>query len=98
MQDRPGHQQSTGDPARPAARPAYTGPISSAGPLHPILEGTIIDTVLTNRLDGSASAPVNCLVTNPVFSHDGRNVLIPAGSRSRSRRQRGSLRGFGGQP
>jgi hypothetical protein len=31
-----------------------------------VLEGTIIDTVLTNRLDGTSAAPVNCLVTNPV--------------------------------
>jgi type IV secretion system protein VirB10 len=45
------------------------------------LEGTLIDTVLTNRLDGSVAAPVNCLVTNPVYSHDGRQVLIPAGAR-----------------
>ena len=62
-------------------RPAYTGPISSNGPLHPVLEGTLIDTVLTNRLDGSVAAPVNCLVTNAVYSHDGRRVLIPAGAR-----------------
>jgi type IV secretory pathway VirB10-like protein len=62
-------------------RPVATGPISSSGPLHPVLEGTLIDAVLTNRLDGSAAAPVNCLVTNPVYSHDGRFVLIPAGSR-----------------
>ena len=62
-------------------RPIATGPISSNGPLHPVLEGTVIDTVLTNRLDGSGAAPVNCLVTNPVYSHDGRVVLIPAGSR-----------------
>ena len=40
-----------------------------------------MDAVLTNRLDGSAAAPVNCLVTNPIYSHDGRFVLIPAGSR-----------------
>jgi type IV secretion system protein TrbI len=64
-----------------STRPASTGPISSAGPVHRILEGTVIDTVLTNRLDGSASAPVNCLVTSPIYSHDGRFVLIPAGSR-----------------
>jgi type IV secretion system protein VirB10 len=51
------------------------------GPLHPVLEGTLIDAVLTNRLDGSVAAPVNCLVTNPVYSHDGRQVLIPAGAR-----------------
>ncbi|MGE3341847.1 MAG: TrbI/VirB10 family protein [Vicinamibacterales bacterium] len=66
---------------RSAVRPAATGPISSLGPLHPVLEGTLIDAVLTNRLDGSVAAPVNCLVTNPVYSHDGRHVLIPAGAR-----------------
>jgi type IV secretory pathway VirB10-like protein len=62
-------------------RPIATGPISSVGPLHPVLEGTLIDAVLTNRLDGSVAAPVNCLVTNPVYSHDGRHILIPAGAR-----------------
>lgn len=62
-------------------RPTSTGPISSVGPLHPVVEGTLIDAVLTNRLDGSVAAPVNCLVTNPVYSHDGRHVLIPAGAR-----------------
>src|SRR6266545_4670272 len=62
-------------------RLAATGPIRSTGPLHRILEGTVIDTVLTNRLDGRAAAPVNCLVTNAVYSHDGQYVVIPAGSR-----------------
>jgi type IV secretory pathway VirB10-like protein len=63
------------------ARPAATDPITSTGPLHRILQGTVIDTVLTNRLDGSTAAPVNCLVTNAVYSHDGHYVLIPAGAR-----------------
>lgn len=63
------------------ARPISTGPISSLGPLHRVLEGTVIETVLTHRLEGSAAAPVNCLVTSPVYSHDGQYVLIPAGSR-----------------
>jgi type IV secretion system protein VirB10 len=63
------------------ARPAATGPITSTGPLHRILEGTVIETVLTNRLDGGVAAPLNCLVTTPVYSHDGQYVLIPAGSR-----------------
>jgi type IV secretion system protein VirB10 len=61
--------------------PARTEAISAAGPLHPLLEGTVIDTVLTNRLDGSGTAPVNCLVTNPVYSHSGQHILIPAGAR-----------------
>jgi type IV secretion system protein VirB10 len=62
-------------------RPTATGPITSTGPLHRILEGTVIETVLTNRLDGGVAAPLNCLVTTPVYSHDGQVVLIPAGSR-----------------
>ena len=64
-----------------AQRPTHTDPISDAGPLHRILEGTIIDAVLTNRLDGGSAAPVNCLVTNPVYSHSGQQVVIPAGAR-----------------
>ena len=67
--------------ATSSLRPMATGPITSSGPRHPVLEGTLIDAVLTNRLDGGAAAPVNCLVTNPVYSHDGRHVLIPAGAR-----------------
>jgi type IV secretion system protein VirB10 len=73
---------STTAPPRPASvRPIATGPISAQGPLHQVLEGTLIDAVLTNRLDGSVAAPVNCLVTNAVYSHDGRHILIPAGAR-----------------
>jgi type IV secretion system protein VirB10 len=41
----------------------------------------VIDTVLANRLDGGAVAPVNCLVTNAVYSQDGAFVLIPPGAR-----------------
>lgn len=67
------------DDGRP--RPAFTDPIQAAGPLHRLLEGTFIDAVLTNRLDGASAAPVNCLVTNPVFSHSGQHILIPGGAR-----------------
>ena len=49
--------------------------------MHRVLEGTLIDAVLTNRLESSGIAPVNCLVTDPVYSHRGRVVLIPAGAR-----------------
>jgi type IV secretion system protein VirB10 len=53
----------------------------ATGPLHRILEGTVIDAVLVNRLDGGTAAPVNCLVTTPVYSQNGQVLLIPAGSR-----------------
>lgn len=64
---------------RNAAVTAQHEPI--VGPRYRISEGTIIDAVLTNRLDGGASSPVNCLVTNAVYSEDRRRVLIPAGAR-----------------
>ena len=68
-------------PATQNPGPVATGPISAVGPLHRVLEGTLIDAVLTNRLDGSTAAPVSCLVTNPIYSHSGQHVLIPAGAR-----------------
>jgi type IV secretion system protein TrbI len=58
-----------------------TAPMSASGPTHRLLEGTIIDAVLTNRLDGASAAPVNCLVTNPVYSHSGQHIVIPSGAR-----------------
>jgi len=78
----PGAVAPTPSPQTPESRtPPQTDPISPSGPLHRLLEGTLIDTVLTNRLDGSSKSPVNCLVTNPVYSHSGRHVVIPAGAR-----------------
>jgi type IV secretory pathway VirB10-like protein len=68
-------------PASGRRTPTNTDPISPSAPVQKLLEGTVIDTVLTNRLDGDSASPVNCLVTNPVYSHSGQQVLIPAGSR-----------------
>jgi type IV secretion system protein TrbI len=50
-------------------------------PTHTLLEGTVIETVLTNRLDGTFSGPVDCMVTTPVFSSDRRREVIPSGTR-----------------
>jgi type IV secretion system protein VirB10 len=79
-------------PAPPAAAPAAaaaTTPASSgraAGsstgsgdPQYTLYEGTVIETVLTNRLDGTFSGPVNCLVSVPVYAAD--HLVIPAGAR-----------------
>ena len=63
------------------AVPAPSQPETLVGPRYRIAEGTIIDAVLTNRLDGGSSAPVNCMVTNALYSADGRRVLVPAGAR-----------------
>jgi type IV secretion system protein TrbI len=61
--------------------PKETGPIRSTDPLQRLTEGTVIETVLINRLNGSFAGPVECLVTTPVYSHDRQRVVIPAGAR-----------------
>ena len=53
----------------------------SQGKDYRLFEGMIIETVLTNRLDGTFSGPVNCMVSYDVYSHDHRHVLIPSGTR-----------------
>jgi type IV secretory pathway VirB10-like protein len=53
----------------------------SIGKSFRVFEGTVIETVLTNRLNGTFSGPVDVLVTTAVYSHDGQHLLIPQGSR-----------------
>jgi type IV secretory pathway VirB10-like protein len=72
---------ATPRPTEGPRTPDRTDAIGPAGPLHRVLEGTVIETVLTNRLDGASAAPVNCLVTTPLYSHSGQHILIPAGAR-----------------
>ena len=56
-------------------------PVSARIPQHVLFEGTILEAVLTNRLDGSFSGPVNCMVTTNVYSHERNLLVIPQGSR-----------------
>jgi type IV secretory pathway VirB10-like protein len=80
----PAMPQPVAEEAPPISRTPFESTLadaSAAGPSHRLIEGTVIDTVLTNRLDGGAAAPVNCLVTNPIYSENRQHVLIPAGAR-----------------
>jgi type IV secretion system protein VirB10 len=56
-------------------------PSSSSGRKYVLFEGTVLETLLINRLDGSFSGPVSCLLSTNVYSHDRQHVLIPAGSK-----------------
>jgi type IV secretion system protein VirB10 len=67
-----------------AALPTPAHPAPAAAPdarRYRIPEGSIIETVLTNRLDGTYAGPVNCLVTTAVYASDRQHLLIPAGAR-----------------
>ncbi len=51
------------------------------GKKYVLFEGTVVQAVLVNRLEGSFAGPLTCLVTNNVYSHDRQHLLIPAGSK-----------------
>jgi type IV secretion system protein TrbI len=62
---------------------AFTGAANAtAGKTYVLLEGTILETVLLNRLDGAFAGPIECLVTGDIFSLDRQHILIPAGSKA----------------
>lgn len=73
--------------AQPAAGPPAPSPAASQMPTRPpegsrrLLEGTVIEAVLTNRLEGSFANPVNAQVTTPVYDGTRQIVLIPSGAR-----------------
>lgn len=50
------------------------------GDLFRLYEGSLVQTRLVNRLDGSFTGPVKCEVVAPVTSVDGKVVLIPKGA------------------
>jgi type IV secretory pathway VirB10-like protein len=54
---------------------------TAAGKPYVLFEGTILETVLINRLDGALTGPIACLTTTDTYSHDRQQLLIPAGSR-----------------
>src|SRR5208282_1142625 len=90
-----------GDP--PAVEPAgYKRPVeanidSATGQPYLIYEGTFLDTVLMNRLDGDSSGPVKVLVSNPLYSHDHQHVIIPDGTVVLGEAKKIGAAGFGQQ-
>jgi type IV secretory pathway VirB10-like protein len=77
-----GHDEPTAAPAAAPAGPtkAAAAP-SSSETTYPITEGTVIEAVLTNRLDGAFAGPVNAMVTATVYAADRQHLLIPQGAR-----------------
>jgi type IV secretory pathway VirB10-like protein len=64
----------------PAAVPAGS-PSAAAGKTYMLFEGSILETVLINRLDGGLAGPVECLLSSDVYSNDRQHLLIPEGSK-----------------
>jgi type IV secretion system protein VirB10 len=64
----------------PVAAPAGA-PAAATGKTYVLFEGTVLETVLLNRLDGQFSGPIACLVTSDIYSHDRQHLLVPAGAK-----------------
>jgi len=54
---------------------------AASGKTYVLFEGTILETVLLNRLDGDFAGPIECLVTNDIYSRDRQHLLIPSGTK-----------------
>jgi type IV secretion system protein TrbI len=70
-------KEETKNPAAASAASAH----AAAGKTYVLFEGTILETVLINRLDGGFAGPVECLLSTDVYSNDRQHLLLPAGSK-----------------
>ena len=88
------------DPPETAAgykRPVEANIDSATGQPYLVYEGTVLDTILMNRLDGDAAGPVKVLVSEPLYSHDRQHVLIPDGTIALGEAKKIGAAGFGQQ-
>jgi type IV secretion system protein VirB10 len=100
-------QDSSLVPPRPAGesqettggykRPLEANIDSAVGQPYLVYEGSVLDTVLMNRLDGDAASPVKVLVSNPLYSHDHQHVIIPEGTVVLGEAKKIGATGFGQQ-
>jgi type IV secretion system protein TrbI len=79
-QEMPDHSPVADAKNTAANHPAEINVNSAVGQPYAVFEGTSVDTVLVNRLDGDFSGPVKVMVTNSVYSQDRQHVLIPQGT------------------
>jgi len=78
-------------------RPLEANIDSAIGQPYLVYEGSVLDTVLMNRLDGDAAGPVKVLVSNPLYSHDHQHVIIPEGTVVLGEAKKIGAAGFGQQ-
>lgn len=71
----PDRERPNPDASRPGAFNSFTGK------RYLVFEGTVLETLLINRLNGTFAGPVDCLVTTDIYSHDRQQILIPAGTK-----------------
>jgi type IV secretory pathway VirB10-like protein len=68
-------QASKADPMAPYPFDQYQGQ------LYRIFEGTVLEGVVTNHIDGGFSGPILVMLTTDYYSHDHQQLLMPQGTR-----------------
>jgi type IV secretory pathway VirB10-like protein len=68
-------QSSKSDPMAPYPLDQYQGR------LYRIFEGTVLEGVVTNHIDGGLSGPILVMLTTDYYSHDHQQLLMPQGTR-----------------
>ena len=51
------------------------------GKLYRVFEGTVLEGVVTNHVDGGMAGPVLIMLTTNYYSHDHQQLLLPQGTR-----------------
>jgi type IV secretory pathway VirB10-like protein len=92
-------QAAEAEPPTPGGykRPLEANVDSATGQPYVVYEGSVLDTVLMNRLDGDAAGPIKVLVSNPLYSHDHQHVIIPEGTVVLGEAKKIGAAGFGQQ-
>jgi type IV secretory pathway VirB10-like protein len=69
---------------KPPAKPDSMSPYDFdqyQGRLYRIFEGTVLEGVVTNHIDGGFSGPILVMLTTDYYSHDHQRLLMPQGTR-----------------
>ena len=75
----PANVQAKGDGKNPALTPYDFDTYD--GRLYRIFEGTVLEGVVTNHIDGGFSGPIMVSLTTDLYSHDHQQLLLPQGTR-----------------
>jgi type IV secretion system protein VirB10 len=78
----PGGTETQGHPQTPTAPARRNADLNRAtGKDHVLFEGTVLESVLVNHLNGDFAGPVICQISTDVYSRDHSELLLPAGTR-----------------
>jgi len=79
-----GAQVASEQSVKPAAKSDPMAPYDFdifQGQLYRVFEGTVLEGVVTNHIDGGFSGPIILDLTTDLYSHDHQQLLLPQGTR-----------------